>query len=209
MNKKYTSLELSKKLNKEYKNIGKISVTESHEEDISVSNIEYVKSIMDIIKPLKIEEPIIVSKYWRSDDYIVIDGYHRLKSKIQDGIKKIKVIVLDKYTIHRKSDTLFNFFENLVGKTVKFIGNEIFMVDGKYYEIKGNEGCGGCSNGWSSIEVLSDFINKNIEIKTVKSVGKDDSDLYDLYINDKLVANVDTGYGNGYYGGDFEIYYRN
>ena len=86
---------LEKKLNAEYKNIGTISIKQLHEQEISISEIVYVKEIMNIIEPLKIEEPIIVYKrYSFSDDYIVLDGYHRLKSKIQNNISKINVIVL-------------------------------------------------------------------------------------------------------------------
>ena len=81
----------------------------------------------------------------------------------------------------------------------------MILVDNKKYLIVENEGCGGCGNGWSSIKVVNDYINKPIKIKTVESNEENDSDEYKLIINGDHVADVDTGWGNGYYGGDFEI----
>lgn len=198
--------ELEIKLNKEYKNIGEVSIEEMHEEEIAISNVNYVKSIIDKVTPLKIDTPIVLAKSWR-DEYTLIDGYHRLKSKIEEGITSIKAIVLDKYKITRKHDSFFGFVSKLVGSTIKFIDGELMVVDGELYEIVWNEGCGGCSNGWSSIKVVNEYLNKNIVIKTIESKEKSE-DEYELFINGKLVAEVDSGYGNGYYGGDFEVFIR-
>jgi hypothetical protein len=198
---------LETKLNKEYKNIGTVTINEMHEDIIPVSEIAYVGSIMKMIEPLDIDEPLVVGKTWR-DEYTLIDGYHRLKNKIRNGEKEIKVIVLDKYKINRTQDTLFRFIQGLIGQKIRFIDSEIMVVDGKYYEIKSNAGCGGCGNGWSSLDVNKKFINKEITVKTVATKDQNE-DVYDLYVNGVMVARVDTGYGNGYYGGDFEVCLRN
>jgi hypothetical protein len=199
--------KLIEKLNKEYKNIGVISISKMHQKDVQISSIDYVKNIMDIIEPLTVDEPIIVAKTWRNDNYVLIDGYHRLKSKILDGGGNIEAIILDDFLIKRKYDTLFEFLSGLIGSKLNFKSEELILVDGKYFEIKANEGCGGCGNGWSSIKVLLSFINKEIVVKTIES--KDENgDTYNLYINGEKVAEVDTGYGNGYYGGDFEVFIR-
>ena len=198
--------QLEEKLNKEYKNIGEITISSMHKDNINIKDIKYIQSIIDIIDPLDSSEPIIVSKSYNG--YELIDGYHRLKSKIKKGDINIDVVVLDEYSIKRKSDNLLEFFEGLVGETIKFVNDETFSINGKYYMIECNEGCGGCSSGWSSIEVLPEFINKSIKIGTIVDKG-DDGDLYDLYINGIMIAKVDTGWGNGYYGGDFGIKYIN
>lgn len=196
--------EIEKKLNIEYKNIGTISIQELHESVIDISKIEYVNSIMDKILPLESDEPVILGKKY-NDNYVIIDGYHRIKDKLLKKDTNINAYILDKYSIKRETDTLFGFLEKLVGKNIKFIDSNLFIVDNIHYQIKENEGCGGCSSGWSSIEVLPEFIDKTINIKKIESIGKYDSDEYDLVINGKKIAKVDTGYGNGYYGGDFEI----
>lgn len=202
---------LEKKLNKEYEHIGVISIKEMYEDNIDISEIKYVEEIMDKINPLDIDKPIVLAKDEYSD-YQIIDGYHRLKNKLLKREKLVKSIILDKYKITRKNgsggDRFFDFLERLVGQKIKFIDNNILLVevDNNYYYIKGNEGCGGCSNGWSHILISPEFIGKEITIKSLRGVSEDrESDLYDLFINDEKVAEVDTGWGNGYYGGDFEI----
>lgn len=196
--------EIEKKLNIEYKNIGTISIKGLHKGVINISKIEYVDSIMNKISPLESNEPIIVGKKW-NDNYVIIDGYHRVKDKLLKNDTTINAFILDNYNIKRESDTLFGFLEKLVGRDIIFIDSNLFIVDNIHYQIEENEGCGGCSNGWSSIEVLPEFIDKKINIKKIESIGKDGDDEYDLVINGEKIARVDTGYGNGYYGGDFEI----
>lgn len=193
--------ELEKSLNEEYKNIGSISISKMHYETIDSYKIEYIGDIFNNVQPLDIDKPIIVSSGFK-----LIDGYHRLKHHTLCGEKKIPVIVLDSYKISRRNDTLFDFLSRLIGKNISFIDGCLLSVDGVLHGIIANEGCGGCNSGWSSIEVLPEFIGKSINVKSVKSVDDDDNeDVYSLLINDTKVATVDTGWGNGYYGGDFEI----
>lgn len=201
--------KLEKELNIEYEKVGNIEIRKAHEDTILLSEIEYVNEIMEVISPLEIDKPVIVSETYH-DTYKIIDGYHRIKNKILNKELNVDVIILDEYNIERKNDTLFSFLETLTGKTIKFLRDNLLLVDNKHYQIEENEGCGGCSSGWSIISVLPEFINKEIEIKTIKQVFEketysEESDEYDLFINDKKIADVDTGWGNGYYGGDFEI----
>lgn len=199
-----TKEEIENKLNKEYKKIGKITIRELHEENININDIKYINSIMNYISPLDIEEPIIVGKDYNG--YYLIDGYHRLKSKLEKLEKEIKVIVLDSYSINRENDTLYDFLKSLIGEEIKFIDSNTLLCDNKLYQIEENEGCGGCSNGWSSIEVLPEFINKTIKINTIEDrYERKNEDEYELYINGIKIADIDTGYGNGFYGGDFKI----
>lgn len=199
--------ELENKLNKEYKNIGTIKINEIHEDVLDIKDIAYVSSIMQVINPLDIDTPIVVAKSWR-DNFTLIDGYHRLKNKIKNGETQIKVVILDDYKLSRKNDTFLEFIKSLVGQKIKFIDDEIVVVEGAYYEIRPNEGCGGCSSGWSSLDIKKEAVNKEMVVKTVDSKEQYE-DVYDLYINGEIIAIVDSGYGNGYYGGDFEVFIRN
>ena len=195
--------ELEQKLNEEYKNIGNISIEGLSKDVIDISKIEYIHSIMEKIPPLDVDDEIVVTENYNGN-YKIIDGYHRMKSKLIKGEKNINVYILKNYCITRKNDTFFSFMESLTGKNIKFVEDNLIVIGNKYYQIKENEGCGGCDNGWSSIRVLPKFIGKEIKIKII-SIGNSNSDEYDLIINGEKIAEVDTGWGNGYYGGDFKI----
>ena len=196
--------KIEKKLNKEYKYFGSIEISELHLDIVDVDRINYVGVIMDSVEPITVDEPIILAE--DCEAYFVIDGYHRLKNKILNREKTIKCIILDEYIIKRKNDRLLHFIESLIGKTIMFISDTVFVMEGAYYVIEENEGCRGCSNGWSKIEVLPQFIYKKIKIKSVMAVEETEGDdIYDLIINDNVVAKVNTGWGNGYYGGDFNV----
>lgn len=191
--------ELQKKLNKEYKGVGEITIESMTKGKIDSNKISYVSSVMDKIEPLESEEPIVVAK--RYFNYKLIDGYHRLKGKLGNEIESY---ILTDYSIKRSYDCFFDFIKKREGKTITFIDSQNLIVGSKRYFIEFNEGCGGCSNGWSSIDLNNKFKNKKIKANSVESKNKE-GDLYDLYINDKFIAKVDTGWGNGYYGGDFNI----
>jgi hypothetical protein len=202
--------ELEQKLNNEYKDLGTIKISEMTHQVIQLSDIEYLENLMKKVKPLNVNEPIVVAEiFYKTNKYTLIDGYHRLKYKLNNQTET-DAYVLKTYEINRKYDTLYQFMQSLVGKTIKFVSNDVIFVDDVYCVIKGNKGCGGCSNGWSTFNLDSKFLNKAIKINNIEQKTEGnvyESDLYDLYINGKKIAEVDTGYGNGYYGGDFEIEY--
>lgn len=195
--------KLEEELNKEYKDVGIISIETVHREVIDIRTIEYIRHIMNGIKPLDIDKPIIVSKHY-CGNFILIDGYHRLKHKIVDGVQEIDAIVLDEYSLKRTAGYLLEFFKGLVGKTVTFKNDYDFFVDEKQYSIAPNRGCGGCENGWAYINVSYELLNKSISVTSVEARNKD-GDKYDMFVNGSFIAAIDTGWGNGYYGGDFEI----
>lgn len=196
--------QIEKNLNKEYEKIGKITVMSAHEDVVSIRDIAYSKSIMEKINPLNNPEPIILSYCSYSRRYTLIDGYHRLKHKIKEREDNIIAIILDEYRLTRANDCLFSFLENCTGETITFLSDEVIRVNNKFYEIIPNEGCGGCGNGWSSIDVLTNAIDKEITIKNIEQ-KEVDGDKYELWINGGKIADVDTGWGNGYYGGDFDV----
>lgn len=87
--------------------------------------------------------------------------------------------------------------------------------DGTIIEIATNEGCGGCSNGWSSFEDLKKLeennnVITNIETEYEKDWHEDEFTMF-IYYEDNTINQIkgDDGYGNGYYGGGFYITIKN
>lgn len=82
-------------------------------------------------------------------------------------------------------------------------------------EIATNEGCGGCSNGWSSFDDLKKLeknhnIITNIECMYNNTYDEDNEfKLFIYYQDDMLTLEGNDGYGNGYYGGGFYVTIKN
>lgn len=119
--------------------------------------------------------------------------------------------------------------ENLIGKTIikverkkvednygyKVDGYILYCKDGIELEIGENEGCGGCGNGWSEIDLMSlnenDNMITNAEYKRGNGTEnyKYDDDAFTIFIyyqdNKINVINGTDGYGNGFYGGGFYL----
>lgn len=77
------------------------------------------------------------------------------------------------------------------------------LDNGTQLVVEGNEGCGGCGNGWFYLETLNECDNAitNVECET----GKDDdyNDVYRIFVyaEDKRIKCVEySGYDNGWYG---------
>lgn len=113
-----------------------------------------------------------------------------------------------------------NDFDFLIGKKIievregDYSEYELVCDDGTIIEFDTNEGCGGCSNGWSSIDDLKILENSNNAITNVEcQYNENDEDLFTLFIYyengtiNKLKGN--EGYGNGYYGGGFYVTIEN
>ena len=88
--------------------------------------------------------------------------------------------------------------------------------DGTIIEVATNEGCGGCSNGWSSFDDLKKLEDNNNVITNIKveysnEVWEDDEFKMFIYYEDGTIneLNGDDGYGNGYYGGGFYVTIKN
>lgn len=84
--------------------------------------------------------------------------------------------------------------------------------DGTIIEVATNEGCGGCSNGWSSFEDLKKLeennnVITNVEIKYENKWCEDTEFTMFIYYEDNTINQLkgNDGYGNGYYGGGFYI----
>ena len=88
--------------------------------------------------------------------------------------------------------------------------------DGTVIEIGTNEGCGGCSNGWSEFDDLkkleeNDNVITNIETKYIYDGWSNDEFIMFVYYEDGKINQLkgDDGYGNGYYGGGFYVTIKN
>lgn len=107
--------------------------------------------------------------------------------------------------------------EILYHKIVKIsqIGDQTaeFVLDnGKILEFNGNEGCGGCSNGWYYIEKILDKLPDNAITDVKFSVDNITSEYYGntyqifiFYENEELNLISYTGGDNGYYGEGFSV----
>ena len=117
-------------------------------------------------------------------------------------------------------------FDFLIGKSVikveKMEGGEygtdkFFLTckDGTIIEIETNDGCGGCSNGWSSFDDLkklerNDNIITNIKTEYLHKWDKDVFKMFVYYVDGTInELKGDDGYGNGYYGGGFYVTIKN
>ena len=115
-------------------------------------------------------------------------------------------------------------------------GYVLTCKDGTIIEVATNRGCGGCDNGWSSIDLKCLENNQNVitnviteyeyeiaerhkkEIKDYDMWDYDEDDRFKIFVyyedssyNDKSreVIQGEDGYGNGYYGGGFYITIKN
>ena len=140
---------------------------------------------------------------------------------------------------HRNGDK----FDFLIGKSIKKVNYkkrkdyeagkwELICKDNTKIIVEENAGCGGCGNGWSSIDLKCLENNHNVitnviteyefdiaqrhkdNIKNFDIWDYDEDDrfkIFDYYEdslwnrNSREVIQGEDGYGNGYYGGGFYI----
>lgn len=116
-------------------------------------------------------------------------------------------------------------FDFLIGKSIIKVeekngryGTDIYQLtcdDNTIIEIETNDGCGGCSNGWSKFYDLKKLENNHNIITNVKCEYnrkwcEDDSfKLFIYYQDNVLTLEGDDGYGNGFYGGGFYVTIKN
>ena len=110
-------------------------------------------------------------------------------------------------------------FDFLIGQTIVKTretedGYELSTANGQIVRVVENEGCGGCSDGWSEFSDILLLENADNAIMNVVCESGDNS--YDdsfklfIYYHDKtLEITGDDGYGNGYYGGGFWVTIKN
>jgi hypothetical protein len=76
---------------------------------------------------------------------------------------------------------------------------------------KGNEGCGGCGNGWFYLNKLNACDNVITNVECVCEGSDYDDCVYKIFVfttDDKIECVSYEGYDNGYYGTGFEVYVK-
>jgi hypothetical protein len=212
---------LEQQLNTEYADIGVITINHLQTIQVDIEDIHYIKSVLDIVEPLDDNTPIVIAKltgfFYRDCDekYILVDGYHRLRHHIDSGAKTLTCIKID-YDLerHNRFDSFYEFIESCKGKTIHFIDHDsdssdyFVHVNNFLYKIIANEGGCSCSAWDAVLNIHTDFVGVDIDVVDVSKKNVDSyypEDEYELFINGVKIADVDTAFGDGYYGGDFEI----
>lgn len=100
--------------------------------------------------------------------------------------------------------------EFLIGrKIVEIVDNLIIKLDnGEVYKIIENEGCGGCSDGWSEFsgfeELPLDNMITNVEYKD-SDQSEDEYNIFVYFGDKRFDLEADDGWGEGCYGGGFTV----
>ena len=85
----------------------------------------------------------------------------------------------------------------------------LVLDNGTALEVKGNEGCGGCGNGWYYIDELNNCDNAITNVECVCDSGDWGDGVYHIYVfadNQKINCLQVSGYDNGYYGTGYDLY---
>lgn len=84
----------------------------------------------------------------------------------------------------------------------------LILDNGTILEVEGNQGCGGCGNGWYFIDALNSCDNAITNVECVCDyVGYDD--VYHIYVfadNQRINCLQVSGGDNGYYGTGYDLY---
>ncbi len=108
------------------------------------------------------------------------------------------------------SEELADLLRELIRVRITSINEELIVLeDGTSIEIEINEGCEGCSNGWSELSVAKSA-NPDAAIMNVEYVEDRKSyDKFKIFIylanNETIELDGDEGIGNGYYGSGFWV----
>lgn len=124
----------------------------------------------------------MISKYYaHSDDY-----------NFQENVEKI--------LLYRKIISV----EQVDNQTAKLV-----LDNGTILTTYGNDGCGGCSNGWYYLEELNGCDNVITNVECVCDIDNYCNDVYHIYVfaDDKKVNCLQyEGHDNGYYGTGYSLY---
>lgn len=111
------------------------------------------------------------------------------------------------------SDELADLLKELVGMKITSMYDELIVLeDGTRIEIDINEGCGGCSSGWSELSIVNQMNSVDLDAAIMNVEYAQDngsSDTFKIFIylanNETIELDGDDGVGNGYYGSGFWV----
>lgn len=111
------------------------------------------------------------------------------ESKVEDLLVGRKIIEIKRIDEHTANLVLDN-------------GTELVAV--------GNEGCGGCGNGWYYLDELNGCDNAITKVECCcEGTQDDDNGVYHLFVfadNQKINCLQFSGYDNGWYGTGYDLY---
>ena len=84
------------------------------------------------------------------------------------------------------------------------------LDNGVVLKAVGNEGCGGCDNGWFYLDALNRCDNAITDVHCSHTIGGDygDKEVYNLYVfaDSEIINCIQfSGYDNGYYGTGYSL----
>ena len=111
------------------------------------------------------------------------------------------------------SDELADLLKELIGMKITSMYDEyIVLEDGTRIEIDINEGCGGCSSGWSELSIVNQMNSVDLDAAIMNveySQDNGSSDKFKIFIylanKETIELDGDEGIGNGYYGSGFWV----
>lgn len=111
------------------------------------------------------------------------------------------------------SDELADLLKELVGMKITSMYDELIVLEnGTRIEIDINEGCGGCSSGWSELSIVNQMNSVDLDAAIMNVEYSQDngaSDKFKIFIylanNETIELDGDDGVGNGYYGSGFWV----
>lgn len=85
---------------------------------------------------------------------------------------------------------------------------ELTLDNGVVLVAEGNEGCGGCENGWFYLTALNTCDNAITSVELVEEV---EGELYSIYVyaaDNRINLLTYEGYDNGYYGVGYTLHIK-
>ncbi len=112
----------------------------------------------------------------------------------------------DDGNFQKKVENLLLFRKVVSVKEVDDQTAELTLDNGIVLVTEGNEGCGGCGNGWYYLTALNRCDNAITQVEC-----EDDGDTYNIFVfaeNEKITLVQYDGYDNGYYGTGYTLSVR-
>ena len=83
---------------------------------------------------------------------------------------------------------------------------DLILDNGTVLEIEGNQGCGGCHNGWYYIDALNSCDNAITNVECTCDGCCEEYHIY-VFVDDQRINCLQvSGYDNGYYGTGYHLY---
>ena len=85
---------------------------------------------------------------------------------------------------------------------------ELMLDNGVVLVAQGNEGCGGCGNGWYYLSALNTCDNAITNVEFVESGDEEVFSIFVYFADNRINLLTYEGYDNGYYGVGYTIHVK-